>query len=334
MHMQDRHDRRPFYSRLVPKRQAPTLLAMAALLGFAVVFVLAGSDGWGPAAANESQIGEISRWCERVSGGLLREPVNTLGNLGFVLAGLAMLIVLGRDRLERLNRFHGHTTVSVLYAASVVFLGPGSMLMHGTHTRAGAWIDNVSMVAFILVPWLFNLSVLGHWGDRAFLAAYATLLMTYAAGYWFLGPDLGIGLDFFGLSIGLWVVSETLYRFMGAPLVRVWAGLVGLVVATAFGVTPEVIVDQFDIYWWVSLFWLPSLLVRYPPPGRRRFIPWFWLGMGSFFLAYMIWLTGTADSPTCRPDSIFQPHAVWHVLSAVATFCFFLYFRTERSEGA
>ena len=37
-----------------------------------------GYNGWGPAAENEQAIGQISRWCERVSGGFFREPANTL----------------------------------------------------------------------------------------------------------------------------------------------------------------------------------------------------------------------------------------------------------------
>ena len=53
----------------------------------ALLFVTFGYNGWGPAAQNEQAIGEISRWCERVSSGFFREPVNTLGNLGFVVAG-------------------------------------------------------------------------------------------------------------------------------------------------------------------------------------------------------------------------------------------------------
>ena len=39
-------------------------------------------------------IGAISGWCERVSGGIFREPSNTLSNIGFMLAGLLMLKVL------------------------------------------------------------------------------------------------------------------------------------------------------------------------------------------------------------------------------------------------
>ena len=43
-----------------------------------LLFIIFGYNGWGPAAANEQAIGEISRWCERVSGGFFREPANTL----------------------------------------------------------------------------------------------------------------------------------------------------------------------------------------------------------------------------------------------------------------
>ncbi|GIS38323.1 MAG: hypothetical protein Ct9H90mP10_07240 [Actinomycetota bacterium] len=50
-------------------------------------------DGWGSKATNENAIGEISRWCERVRGGLLREPSNPLGNLGFFLSVYICFII-------------------------------------------------------------------------------------------------------------------------------------------------------------------------------------------------------------------------------------------------
>ncbi len=310
----------------------PITLVLLAL--FSVGFVVAGSDGWGPPAANESPIGEPSRWCERVDGGLLREPVNTLGNLGFVVAGLAMLLTLDRDTRtdrQRRNPFIGPTPVASLYAAAATFLGPGSMLMHGTHTRFGAWMDNVSMVAFILVPWLYNLARLGRWTTRTMFAAYGVLLGTYGAGYWFLGPDLGIGLDFFGVSIAIWAISEVLYRWW-SPATRVWSGLVGFVVGAVFGVTPSVMAASPADHWWVVLFWVPAVFARGRPPGRRRYVPWYWAGVASFVVAYAIWLTGTSEHPACDPDAVVQAHAVWHLLSAVATWCFFRFLRTERGS--
>ena len=317
----------------MPTRYRPLSYAVAGLAVFATVFITAGLDGWGSPAANEQAIGEVSRWCERVGAGFLREPVNTLGNLGFVVSGLIMFGTLARDITAgraRTNRFIGNTNIALLYASAAVFLGPGSMVMHGTHTRFGAWIDNVSMVAYIIIPWLFNLSVLGRWSERTFFLGYAAILSGYAAAFWFRGPDLGIGLDLFGLSIGIWVISEVLYRFW-SPVARIWSGFIGFGVAIVFGITPSVMFENPASYWWVALFWIPGLLATQPSTTRRRYIPWFWVGIASFLTAYAIWLTGTGTHPECSPDSLLQPHAVWHLLTAVATFAFFLFLRTERA---
>lgn len=202
------------------------------------------------------------------------------------------------------------------------------MAMHGSHTRAGAWFDNVSMVAFILIPWLYDLSRLGRWSARVLFTTYGTLLLAYGVGYWFLGPDLGIGLDLFGLSIALWIISEAVYRWHSAPA-RALSGLVGFAVAAAFGITPVAMFEPPGEYWWVAAFWLPGALASNPAPGRRRHLPWFRLGMASFLSAYYIWLSGTADHPLCDPDSLIQAHAVWHLLGTAATWCFFQFFRTE-----
>ena len=105
-------------------------------------------------------------------------------------------------------------------------------------------------------------------------------------------------------------------------------------VAAAFGITPITMAQNPGEYWWVFLFWLPGLLAVDAPPGRRTYTPWFWAGVASFLIAYAIWLTGTADHPWCRPDSLVQAHAIWHMLSAVATWCFFIFFRTEHEVAA
>ena len=316
----------------MPKAYRPMRIALGALVAFSALFVLIGQGGWGPPAEIEQAIGEVSRWCERVSGGLLREPVNTLGNLGFVLAGLAMFSTLARDTIHRrpaVNHFVGNSPVALLYASAVVFLGPGSMVMHGTHTFVGAWIDNISMVAFITIPVLLNLALLGRWSNRTFFTTYTFVLVSYAAGYWLLGPDLGVGFEAFAVSIPLWIISEIVYRWW-SPLVRVLSGFAGFVVAAVFGIFPAEMLAEPGRYWWIIIFWLPGVLAREPAEGRRRYTPWFWTGIASFLLAYAIWLTGTAGHPRCSPDSLIQAHAVWHLLTAFATWSFFMFLRTER----
>ncbi|MDH3193133.1 MAG: hypothetical protein OEM40_02320, partial [Acidimicrobiia bacterium] len=107
----------------------PLKTGLGMLGALAVAAAVSRFDGWGNPAANESAIGEASRWCERVGSGLLREPINTLGNLGFVISGLSMLYVLGKDRATgrpATNRFIGHSPLALLYAGAALFLGPGS----------------------------------------------------------------------------------------------------------------------------------------------------------------------------------------------------------------
>ena len=105
------------------------LLTLAVTSGLFIIF---GANGWGVPAENEQAIGQISRWCERVSGGFFREPANTLGNLGFVFTGLYMFYKLAQDATSGKGiKMFGSSTIAVLYASASTFLGPGSMAMHG-----------------------------------------------------------------------------------------------------------------------------------------------------------------------------------------------------------
>jgi hypothetical protein len=185
------------------------------------------------------------------------------------------------------------------------------------------------MVMYILIPWLINVSAMGRWGGRRLLTVYLGLVVIYGIGRWVNGWGLGINLDFFGLSIAFWVISEVLYRFHSQRL-RWLSGFVGFAVAGIFGLTPMVMLADPARYWWVLLFWLPGLLSPHQPSGRRTYWPWFLLGMASYLGAFAIWQTGKAGHPWCQPDSWVQAHGVWHLMTAFATVCFFLCLRSER----
>ncbi len=60
-------------------------------------------------------------------------------------------------------------------------------------------------------------------------------------------------------SIGLWVISETLYRFWSLSF-RLISGLVGFLVLLIFGTLPNEVFNNLHEYWWIILFWLPGLL--------------------------------------------------------------------------
>ena len=179
----------------------PLQYVLISLLVFLVVSLINGQNGWGPPASNEQAIGEISRWCERVSGGFFREPSNTLGNLGFIATGLYMFLTLARDSVSGKGiKMFGSSAIALLYASASTFLGPGSMAMHGTHTSFGAWLDNVSMITYILILWLYNLKRLMGFSIKTYFIIYSLLLGWFAYSYWFIGGGLGIGINLFELS--------------------------------------------------------------------------------------------------------------------------------------
>lgn len=315
---------------LQKNKLTPFSFALTSIFITILLFIIFGSNGWGPAAANEQAIGEISRWCERVSGGFFREPANTLGNLGFVFVGLYMFYKLSKDATSNHSPLFGSFKIALLYASASTFLGPASMAMHGTHTQFGAWLDNVSMISYILILWIYNLKKLTKFSDRSFFISYSVLLGYYAYSYWFFDSGLGIGVDLFELSIGLWIATEVLVKL---PNIygRMLSGLTVLLTQQLFGSS---VIDSFQNLqenWEMLLYFIPALIPSLHSDVERKYTPWFFVGVTSFFGALIIWETGVPDHPWCEPDSWLQAHMVWHLLCAAATLSFFNFFRTEKN---
>jgi len=299
----------------------------ASILFFLIYFILAKAGLIITLEPNLS-VGDISRWCERVSPSIFREPIKAFSNVGFMITGLIMFWILSNED-KKTNDFTGLTNISILYASVVIFLGPGSFLMHGTHSYWGQWIDNVSMVTYIIVPWLYNLKELGNWSFKRFITTYTLIVLIFSLLSWFFGTNMGINLDLFGVSIALWIISEFLYKFWG-KINKWYSGFIGFLVASIFGIFPTDIFSDLVNYWWIVLFWLPALLSNSAPTKTRIYSPWFFLGMTSYLVAFVIWLQGYPDTKFCNPDSFIQPHGIWHLLTAFATWCFFKFYRTEK----
>ena len=306
----------------------PFYIALSITGLFTVVFFFLSSQGLIQSEEEAYLIGEASRWCERVSDGWFREPVNTLSNFGFVVIGLIIFWIISKENTSKDNLFFGVTGITLIYATAAVYLGPGSMLMHATNTEWGGWADNLSMVMYIVIPWLYNISLMAKWSIKKFAITYFVIIISYAVLRWLYGWGLGIGFNLFGTSIGLWFISEALYRFW-SPAFRFLSGFLGFFVMFLFGTSPLDIFNNISDYWWTLFFWLPGLLATHKPEGRRSTI-WFILGMISYFLAFAIWTTGVPDHQNCSPDSIIQAHGIWHLLTALATFLFFIHYRSEQ----
>ncbi len=309
----------------------PLVTASTTSFFFLLFFLIFGSLGWIPEEQSMNEIGQVSKWCERVYSGIFREPVNTISNLGFICIGLFIFYTLQKDghKTNDQSHFIGINSISILYASTVIFLGPGSMLMHGTNTAWGEWADNLSMIMYILIPWLYNVKCMAQWSTKKFLIIYFSIVTAYGVARGAVGWDLGIGLDLFGLSIGLWMISEFLYQFW-SQLNRWLSGLIGFFVAAIFGIMPWDIFYNINHYWWVILFWLPALFASHQPIKRRTYWPWYILGIALYMLAFLFWLKGKLGDTWCNPDSILQMHGAWHLLTALSTLCFFYFLRTER----
>ncbi|MDB4135170.1 ceramidase [Gammaproteobacteria bacterium] len=317
-------------SSLTNKHWQPFYISLVLSGLFVVTFFVLSALGYIQSIESQGIIGDASRWCERVSGGLFREPVNTLSNLGFMVVGIYIIYTITTDTNTSANNyFVGLTGISILYASAAIFLGPGSMLMHGTNSGWGGWADNLSMIMYILIPWLYNIFRMSNWTVRRFLQIYFSIVVIYAVMRWISGWGLGINLELFSVSIGLWAISEFLFKFW-SPLFRFLSGFVGFFVLALFGMTPLDVIANFSEYWWVILFWIPGLLSNKKPTTTRTY-KWYFLGMVAYFSAFIIWSTGVPDHALCRPDSLIQAHGIWHLLSAVATYCFFLHYRSESS---
>ena len=92
--------------------------------------------------------------------GPVLQPANSLSNLGFVVAGLAIAFRAGlRSTLgDVLPRYRACATA---YACVVVLLGPGSAAMHATQAELGGDIDQLSMylvaafaAAYAIARWM------------------------------------------------------------------------------------------------------------------------------------------------------------------------------------
>lgn len=143
-------------------------------------------EGWRPATCMPDHC-----FCERVRGGLIRQPVNTWSNLAFVLMGLTILAVAGQDVPRAVpgapsNLMRTRLVYPTVYALAAVLIGVGSMLYHSSLVFAGQAVDVISMYLMTIFMVLYNLSRLRRVDDRVFVLGYlgANVGLGYASVRW------------------------------------------------------------------------------------------------------------------------------------------------------
>ena len=197
------------------------------LLALAVRFGWLGAD-----------VGRGANFCEAARDGWVKQPANTLSNLGFVVAGLA---VGWRARFPKhlgdtLPRLPGLATG---YACLVVLLGPASAAMHATQSSLGGLLDMTSMY---LVASFAAAYAVTRWRRRDSMFFWQVFVLLVAAceliGLW--GWEVPVvhraGNAAFALLLVVAVVVETMLRSVGpmrADLRYGVAALLSMLVAFA-----------------------------------------------------------------------------------------------------
>ena len=69
------------------------------------------------------------------------------------------------------------------------------------------------------------------------------------------------------------------------------------------------------------------LYLRTCPVTRK--VGWLGLAAGVFLVALLIWRLSHTGGLLCFPESVFQGHAVWHLLCAVSTAAIYVYYQSE-----
>ena len=104
-----------------------------------------------------------------------------------------------------------------------------------------------------------NLKKLTKFSSRSFFITYSGLLAYYAYSYWYLDSGLGIGVDLFELSIGLWIATEVLVK-MPNIYGRLLSGLTVLLTQQLFGSPVIDSIQNLQENWEMLLYFIPALI--------------------------------------------------------------------------
>lgn len=90
----------------------------------------------------------------------VRQPVNTWSNLYAIGTSLFVAWIMARDRRKTAgaNVISSADPIADLYVFVVLFLGLGSMWMHGSIAREVSWIDGLSMYTFTVYLIFYTLN--------------------------------------------------------------------------------------------------------------------------------------------------------------------------------
>ena len=209
------------------------LVGGALVLAFAVVFLGLALVGWPALGLGDDtcveQRGGIAVdgcYCEQFRSELVKQPINTFSNFGFIFVGMVILAIVGYDngKPPRDNPMNSGSWIAVLFGLVVIFLGPGSMVFHASMTAWAGFIDSTSM--FLLLGFLigYDLRQVARVVPGCLCWLAGLVVLAVFMGLAALWPDYAT--LFFAVMVVLTVVVEVPIWFHVWRLRRGWLPLV------------------------------------------------------------------------------------------------------------
>lgn len=195
-----------------------------------------------------------------------------------------------------------------------------------------------------------GLAVAVHAGNRLrlglTLGAHPGLAAAFAVLVVLLGPgsmamhatqsDLGGHLDLLSMFlVSGFALAYAVMRFSGRgpalfAVVFTVAVLAGMAVHLRGGTVPlmgHVGNAAFAVQLWVAIGLEVALARR---RAARQDVRWAAASVLTLVSAFAIWTTGMRGHAWCRPESLLQQHAAWHLLCAAAAYLLFRHYAAER----
>ncbi|MBN2151168.1 MAG: ceramidase domain-containing protein [Candidatus Lokiarchaeota archaeon] len=284
---------------------------VAYIIAWSVIFMLFEALGW-PGDIKKCVIRDDC-FCEHYDPAtLLGQPVNSITNLAYVFVGLAIMYHLIKEsgswecktwpsplpgsrlagQISNKNGSRPFTTLtleSVFYTILVINIGISSFFMHASQRKWAGTFDTFCMNMFIVFVGLYSIAKALNWPSKGFFALYGVIEVIMLVLY--LLPDMVKDNDVFAAITAMTVGWEVAWQ-IACHSIRVSRG------------------------------------ARDTRVQERRDGRLLSLSIGLFLGGYLIWILEDTRIWPCDPLALFQPHGIWHVLTALATYAIFRYMRS------
>jgi len=310
-----------------------------------IIYIISWFIGWG--VESENWIGQSSAYCEMSRSGIIREPVNSISNLAFIIVGMYFLYTADKMDEKGSNPLMKKGFLLPLNGFVSMFLGICSFAVHGSSTPTAGILDWSSMLFWISFPVFYNLSRWLGWGEIQMIKMYLVVttillsgdLLFDSADFSEIGADSGVEVGLGALyrhflwssAIGFLIIFElaihTKKRIIKHQLRIAIVSIIPslILIISSSSIPLLLIITQCFIFTILSVVICNSSVLNI----HRTISPWLFVGIGTFLIGMVLWQLGLSGLDTCNPDTILQFHSGFHIFIAVTIYSFGRYLQTE-----